>query len=80
MNTVVILAQEVPIEEHVREEDAKSESFFDVTYVSMAFLIALAEKKNMLLNYVKRCEQDASEEKLQSSEWKEKLCWIVVGA
>lgn len=72
-----MLAQSVA-EEHLRPSDSRHSSYFDITYISMAFLIALAEKKNMLLNYIKRCEQAINEEMMKSIEWKEKLYWIVM--
>jgi len=70
-----MLPRSVPIEEHVVQ--SRHSSYFSMTYTSMAFLITLAEKKNMLLRYIKKCDERVDAKKMKSSEWKEMLCWVV---
>ena len=54
-------------------------SYLDETYTSMALLISLLEKKNILLKYIKKCDETFDAEKMGSKEYKEKLAWIVRG-
>jgi hypothetical protein len=70
-----MLTQPAHIEEHVMQ--TRHSSYFNMTYTSMAFLITLAEKKNILLSYIKKCDEMMDEKKMKSSEWRERLYWIV---
>lgn len=52
-------------------------TYLNVTYISMALLIALLSKKNILLKYIKKCDMEVDAKKNLTKEYKEKLAWIV---
>jgi len=52
-------------------------TYLNETYTSMALLISLLEKKNLLLKHIMKCDTQMSHEKANSREFKEKLAWMV---
>ncbi len=78
MIIIVLLPKSAGPEENLRVMALEQTSYLDETYTSMALLISLLEKKNILLKYIKKCDETASPEKMASSEYKEKLAWVVI--
>ena len=52
-------------------------SYFKVTYLSMALLINLSEKKNIILKYLKECYKKLDPEQELDENYKEKISWLV---
>ena len=74
---IVMLAKSALIEEKMKAISSEQTTYLNVTYISMALLIALLSKKNMLLKYIRKCNLEVDTKKELSKEFKEKLAWIV---
>jgi hypothetical protein len=74
---VVMLAKSALVEEKMKAISSEQTAYLNVTYISMALLIALLSKKNMLLKYIIKCDLEVDSKKNLSKEYKEKLAWIV---
>ena len=66
-----------PSEERMKAVSSEDTSYLKVTYISMALLISLLDKKNLMLKYIKKCDNETSPNTDLSRDFKEKLAWIV---
>ena len=72
-----MLPKSAPTEEGLKVVALEQTTYLDETYTSMALLISLLEKKNLLLKHIMKCDSEMSHEKAKSRAFKEKLAWIV---
>ena len=66
-----------PSEERMKAVSSEDTSYLKVTYISMALLISLLDKKNLMLKYIKKCDEETGPNTDLSRDFKEKLAWIV---
>lgn len=72
-----MLAKAASVEERMKAISSEQTLYLNVTYISMALLISLLDKKNILLKYIKKCDMETDSKKIPNKEYKEKLAWIV---